>query len=151
MSSTAAVEAIHRGLPTGILTDLGIREEMGNHYFAGSGCYVAFDELADGATPLADPAWAADRGLTGLAPGALVERVAALRGTELGAPQCFFTEQRSAVYLKRLLAENGLDADGRPAPMRKHSLGGRVLRRLARWIYRNGYGVVAPALRRLGA
>lgn len=151
MSSTAAVEAIHRGLPTGILTDLGIREEMGNHFFAGSGCYVSFDELADGARPLADPDWATDHGLAGLEPGALVARVGALLGSELPAPRPFFTAQRSAVYRKRLLAENGLDEAGRPVPVRHRGIGGRVLRRLARWIYRNGYGVVAPALRRLGA
>jgi len=37
VSSTAAVEAMHRGIPTGILVDLGVRELLANQLFLGSG------------------------------------------------------------------------------------------------------------------
>lgn len=150
VSSTAAVEAIHRGVPTAILTDLGIREEMGNHYFAGSGCYVSFDDLADGVRPEVDAEWAADRGLTGLAPGALAARVRSLRDQELAAPRSFYAEQRSARYLRALLAANGVDENGRTiAVTAGASWAQGLFRPLARAIYRLGYGVIAPTLRRL--
>ena len=61
VSSTAAVEAIHRGIPTAILTDFGIRESLGNAHFLGSGCLAAFDDLDAGAHPVADGRWARRR------------------------------------------------------------------------------------------
>ena len=151
VSSTAAVEAIHRGVPTAILTDFGIREEMGNHYFAGSGCYASFADLDQGAAPVADSSWAADRGLIDLAPGALIARVNALLGQELAAPRSFYTEQHSDRYLRSLLAANGLDERGRTLAVvrRRRAWWARLIRPLARGIYRLGYGSIAPTLRRI--
>ncbi len=150
VSSTAAVEAIHRGVPTAILTDFGIREEMGNHYFAGSGCYASFADLSRSAAPVADPSWAADRGLIELAPGELVARVKSLLGQELTAPRSFYTEQHSDRYLHSLLAANGLDEQRRTVAIAAgRSWRARLLRPLAQGVYRLGYGVIAPALRRL--
>jgi hypothetical protein len=150
MSSTAAVEAIHRGIPTAILTDLGIREEMGNHYFAGSGCYASFDDLDRGVAPIAAQEWATDRGLIGLPPGALADRVRSLLGQELVAPRSFFTEQHSGRYLRALMANNGMDEQGRTAVfVSRRPWVTRLVRPVARRIYRFGYGVVAPTLRRL--
>ena len=63
VSSTAAVEAMHRGIPTAILTDFGLKERLGNHYFIGSGSLAGFTELDGGALPLADPVWTRSRGL----------------------------------------------------------------------------------------
>ncbi|WP_093836743.1 DUF6716 putative glycosyltransferase [Streptomyces aidingensis] len=64
VSSTAALEALCRGIPTAVLTDLGIREPLGNHYYAGSGCYASWDRLDDGGLPVPDPRWLADQGVS---------------------------------------------------------------------------------------
>lgn len=150
VSSTAAVEAIHRGVPAAILTDFGVREKMGNHYFAGSGCFASFDDLDSGLIPQVSQEWAVDRGLIDLAPGALVDRVKELREQELTAPGSFYSEQRSGRYLRGLLASHGLDEQGRTAVASGgRSLPARLTRRLARAAYRFGYGVVAPNLRRI--
>lgn len=147
VSSTAAVEAIHRGIPTAVLTDFGIREELGNHFFAGAGCYASFDELDDGARPTADPDWAQRHGVIGLASGALAQRVEQLRAERLPPVRPYFSARRSPVYLERLLREHGLDSHGRAAASGSR---GRLATAVARKLYRVGAGVVAPILRRLG-
>lgn len=48
VSSTAALEALHRRVPTAVLTDLGVREALGNHHFTGSGCLASWDQLDAG-------------------------------------------------------------------------------------------------------
>lgn len=62
VSSTAALESLHRGIPTAVLTDLGIREALGNHHFLGSGCLASWDQLDEGLLPAGDPAWTAAQG-----------------------------------------------------------------------------------------
>jgi len=148
VSSTAAAEAIHRGIPTAILTDFGVREELGNHFFAGSGCYASFDEIDDGVQPTADPAWAVLHGLTAMPSGALAQRVAELRGQSLPAVRPYFDQRRSPVYLGRLLREHGLDSEATLA--NGGGLRSRLTKPLARTLYRIGTGVIAPILRRLG-
>ena len=61
VSSTAALESLHRSIPTAILTDFGVREPLGNHHFIGSGCLASWDQLDGGGRPSADPVWAALR------------------------------------------------------------------------------------------
>ncbi|WP_444547752.1 DUF6716 putative glycosyltransferase, partial [Streptomyces fradiae] len=56
VSSTAALEALHRGVPTAVLTDLGVREALGNHHFIGSGLLTSWDRLDAGDEPVPDPA-----------------------------------------------------------------------------------------------
>lgn len=51
VSSTAALESLHRSVPTAILTDLGIREALGNHHFLGSGCLASWDQIDSGLLP----------------------------------------------------------------------------------------------------
>ncbi|MGW7328487.1 DUF6716 putative glycosyltransferase [Streptomyces sp. NPDC054840] len=63
VSSTAALESLHRSIPTAILTDLGIREALGNHHFLGSGCLASWDQLDSGLLPAADPVWLAAQGV----------------------------------------------------------------------------------------
>ncbi|WP_037805812.1 DUF6716 putative glycosyltransferase [Streptomyces sp. NRRL F-2580] len=72
VSSTAALESLHRSIPTAILTDLGIRETLGNHHFLGSGCLASWDQLDSGLLPEGDPVWLAAQGVLpgAAAPGA---------------------------------------------------------------------------------
>lgn len=44
-SSTAALESLLRGIPTRVLTDIGIHENIGNHFFVGSGLSCTFDDV----------------------------------------------------------------------------------------------------------
>lgn len=61
VSSTAALESLHRSVPTAILTDLGIREALGNHHFLGSGCLASWDQI-DPAPPGGGPGLAGGPG-----------------------------------------------------------------------------------------
>ncbi|MET9603727.1 DUF6716 putative glycosyltransferase [Streptomyces sp. NPDC006512] len=64
VSSTAALESLHRGIPTAVLTDLGVREALGNHHFLGSGCLTSWDRLDEGLLPHGNPHWLATHGVT---------------------------------------------------------------------------------------
>ena len=44
-SSTAALESLRLGVPTRILTDVGIHENIGNHFFIGSGLSCTLDDV----------------------------------------------------------------------------------------------------------
>ncbi len=44
-SSTAALEALALGIPTRVITDLGIHENLGNHFFVGSGLLGDFSTV----------------------------------------------------------------------------------------------------------
>ncbi|MEU9189975.1 DUF6716 putative glycosyltransferase [Streptomyces sp. NPDC048484] len=63
VSSTAALESLHRRIPTVVLTDLGVRESLGNHHFVGSGCLASWDQLDDGHAPSPDERWVARQGV----------------------------------------------------------------------------------------
>ncbi|MFJ3309061.1 DUF6716 putative glycosyltransferase [Streptomyces sp. NPDC086549] len=161
VSSTAALESMHRGIPTAILTDFGVREAHGNHYFIHSGCLASWDDLDTGALPVAHPEWAAAQGIGKSDPYAAARaRIAALRAAGPLPPlRPYYTPQRAGIYLTGLLDRHGLDERGRPLPAGPGAAGpGRVqaaVRRVARHgaktLYRVGRRRVAPALRRWGA
>jgi hypothetical protein len=159
VSSTAALESLHRGIPTAILSDLGIREVLGNHHFLGSGCYASWDELDDGHLPVADPEWTASHGVAGSEPfAALRARVDVLLDrTELPALAPYYTVRTAPGYLPGVLARHGLDPKGEPiggfaprepGPVRKAVRD--LVRNSARTAYRQGVQRVAPAIRRWG-
>ena len=153
VSSTAAADSIHRGVPTALLTDFGIRESVGNAYFLGSGCLASFDALDRGAAPTADERWARRHGL-GASVDRLPSRVAELLAAGPLPPlRPFYTTEKARAFLPGLLANYGVGADGLPL----HEGQGRpgalraVVRSSARSMYRQGANVVAPALRKLAA
>jgi hypothetical protein len=159
VSSTAALESLHRGIPTAILTDLGIREALGNHHFLGSGCLASWDELDDGHLPEADPEWTAAHGVASADPYAdLRARVHGLLGAgRLPRPAPYYTLRTASGYLPGILARHGLDPEGLPAgrlapreqgPVRRAARD--MLRNSARTAYRQGVQRVAPAIRRWG-
>ncbi|TDC63311.1 DUF6716 putative glycosyltransferase [Streptomyces hainanensis] len=167
VSSTAALESLHRGIPTAVLTDLGIREQHGNHYFLGSGCYASWDELDGGLVPTPDPGWLADQGL-GRAPeeafGPAHQRLATLleqADVDEGLPPLdpYYTVRTAPGYLPGVLARHGLDVKGEPlvgfqgGPDPTTGMRGaskRLLRSTARGAYRAGVQRVAPLIRRWG-
>ncbi|MFC9236695.1 DUF6716 putative glycosyltransferase [Streptomyces decoyicus] len=165
VSSTAALESLHRGIPTAVLTDLGIREVLGNHHFLGSGCLASWDELDAGHRPEPDAGWLARQGVA--ADGdyeqsfdAARARVTELRTADRLPPLTpYYTARTAPGYLPGILARHGLDPHG--APVAGHTdapeeTGGlrrvarETVREAARGAYRHGVQRVAPAIRRWG-
>ncbi|MFD7083497.1 DUF6716 putative glycosyltransferase [Streptomyces sp. NPDC002181] len=165
VSSTAALESLHRGIPTAVLTDLGIREALGNHHFLGSGCLASWDQLDAGLLPQGDPDWLADQGVTGASGAgdpfaAARERLAHLLDLPvLPAVAPYYTQVTAPRYLPGILARHHLAPDGSPLPGAvRESEGESRLRRwlrshlrdAARGAYRHGVQRVAPMIRRMG-
>ncbi|MFI5975161.1 DUF6716 putative glycosyltransferase [Streptomyces sp. NPDC051452] len=169
VSSTAALEALHRRIPTVVLTDLGVREGLGNHHFTGSGCLASWDQLDAGHRPVPDERWVARQGVAaagGPATGAgsydSAFDTARARITELlnrpgGLPPLnpYYTPETAPGYLPGILARHHLGPDGAPlpgAPAADKAPGPvrRIVRRAARGAYRHGVQRVAPVIRRMG-
>ncbi|GGR78450.1 hypothetical protein Snoj_78200 [Streptomyces nojiriensis] len=178
VSSTAALESLHRSIPTAILTDLGIREALGNHHFLGSGCLASWNQIDSGLLPVGDPAWLAAQGVlpaahtaadtaagTAADTGADAYAVARakvaglLAAARLPSPAPYYTRTTAPGYLPGILARHHLAPDGTPLPGAVRPAAGesRLRRRLrahlreaARGAYRHGVQRVAPVIRRLG-
>ena len=162
ISSTAALESLHRRVPTVILTDLGVRETLGNHHFVGSGCLASWDQLDAGYLPVADEGWVARQGVAadGSYAGAFDaarERIAELLAKREGlAPLApYYTPVTAPGYLPGILARHHLGPDGSPlpgAPAADKEPGAvrQIVRRAARGAYRHGVQRVAPVIRRMG-
>ncbi|WP_328358244.1 hypothetical protein OG828_19470 [Streptomyces sp. NBC_00457] len=161
ISSTAALEALHRRIPTVILTDLGVREMLGNHHFVGSGCLASWDQLDEGHRPTPDEEWVSRQGVAAdgtyeTAFDAARERIAKL----LSAPELppltpYYTPATAPGYLPGILARHHLGPDGSPlpgAPAADKDPGPvrQIVRRAARGAYRHGVQRVAPVIRRMG-
>ncbi|MEU5662696.1 DUF6716 putative glycosyltransferase [Streptomyces longwoodensis] len=162
VSSTAALESLHRRIPTVVLTDLGVREALGNHHFVGSGCLASWDQLDAGHRPVPDEEWVARQGVAAdgryaSAFDAARDRIAALLGRPGGLPPLapYYTPETAPGYLPGVLARHHLAPDGsllpgaptadrEPGPVRQ------IVRRAARGAYRHGVQRVAPVIRRMG-
>ncbi|MEU0003035.1 DUF6716 putative glycosyltransferase [Streptomyces sp. NPDC006314] len=168
VSSTAALEALHRRIPTVVLTDLGVREVLGNHHFTGSGCLASWDQLDAGHRPEADEEWVARQGVAAGGPpsgGGVYatafdiarERIAKLLDRPGGLPPLnpYYTPETAPGYLPGILARHHLGPDGAPlpgAPAADRAPGPvrQIVRRAARGAYRHGVQRVAPVIRRMG-
>ncbi|MDT0380875.1 hypothetical protein RM572_19155 [Streptomyces sp. DSM 42041] len=166
VSSTAALESLHRRVPTAVLTDLGVREALGNHHFLGSGCLASWDELDAGHLPEPDPEWTARQGVRpdggyDAAFDAARARVAELAfAPELPVPAPYYTPVTAPGYLPRILARYGFRPDGSPRPGADPGAPGAAnglravlrtaVREAARGAYRHGVQRVAPVIRRMG-
>ncbi|HEV7625870.1 MAG TPA: DUF6716 putative glycosyltransferase [Streptomyces sp.] len=167
VSSTAALESLHRAIPTAVLTDLGVREALGNHHFLGSGCLASWDQLDAGFLPEAAPEWTARQGVL---PGGQYERAfdtAEERVADLAArdrlPELapYYTPTTAPGYLPGILARYGFDTAGAPLPgaaaaADENATSGLravvrgAVRDVARGAYRHGVQRVAPVIRRMG-
>ncbi|MEV5907864.1 hypothetical protein DMH25_17770 [Streptomyces sp. WAC 01325] len=162
ISSTAALESLHRRIPTVVLTDLGVREVLGNHHFVGSGCLASWDQLDEGHRPTPDEEWVSRQGVcadgtyaTAFDPA--VERITKLLGRPGGLPALtpYYTPATAPGYLPGILARHHLGPDGSPlpgAPAHDREPGPvrQIVRRAARGAYRHGVQRVAPVIRRMG-
>ncbi|MEU1257448.1 DUF6716 putative glycosyltransferase [Streptomyces chartreusis] len=162
ISSTAALESLHRRIPTVVLTDLGVREVLGNHHFVGSGCLASWDQLDEGHRPTPDEEWVSRQGVcadgsyaTAFDPAR--ERIAKLLGRPGGLPALtpYYTPATAPGYLPGILARHHLGPDGSPlpgAPAHDREPGPvrQIVRRAARGAYRHGVQRVAPVIRRMG-
>jgi hypothetical protein len=161
ISSTAALESLHRRIPTVVLSDLGVREALGNHHFVGSGCLASWDQLDAGYEPPPDPAWVARQGVAadGQYETAFDEARARITGL-LAAPGLlplapYYTPVTAPGYLPGILARHHLAPDGSPLPGapaadKEPSPVRQIVRRAARGAYRHGVQRVAPVIRRMG-
>jgi hypothetical protein len=167
VSSTAALESLHRRIPTAVLTDLGVREVLGNHHFLGSGCLASWDQLDAGRRPEPDPEWVARQGVAAGTPSgggtyatafdAARERIAELLHQPGALPPLtpYYTVETAPGYLPGILARHHLAPDGSPlpgAPAADRAPGPvrQIVRRAARGAYRHGVQRVAPVIRRMG-
>ena len=161
VSSTAALESLHRRIPTVVLTDLGIREGLGNHHFVGSGCLASWEQLDAGYKPVPDAEWVARQGVAAegsyeTAFDAARERIAKLlAGGDMPALKPYYTPETAPGYLPGILARHHLGPDGTPlpgAPAADKEPGPvrQIVRRAARGAYRHGVQRVAPVIRRMG-
>ncbi|WP_436985966.1 DUF6716 putative glycosyltransferase [Streptomyces sp. enrichment culture] len=162
VSSTAALESLHRRIPTVVLTDLGVREALGNHHFVGSGCLASWDQLDAGHRPAPDEEWVSRQGVAAdgsyeSAFDAARERIAELLGRPGGLPPLtpYYTPVTAPGYLPGILARHHLGPDGTPLPGapaadREPGPVRQIVRRAARGAYRHGVQRVAPVIRRMG-
>ncbi|MEU7055343.1 DUF6716 putative glycosyltransferase [Streptomyces sp. NPDC046197] len=162
VSSTAALEALHRRIPTVVLTDLGVREVLGNHHFVGSGCLASWDQLDAGHRPAPDEEWVSRQGVAAdgsyaTAFDAARARIAELLDRPEGLPPLapYYTAATAPGYLPGILARHHLGPDGTPlpgAPAADKEPGPfrQIVRRAARGAYRHGVQRVAPVIRRMG-
>ncbi|MGW0612906.1 DUF6716 putative glycosyltransferase [Streptomyces sp. NPDC002788] len=162
VSSTAALESLHRRIPTVVLTDLGVRESLGNHHFVGSGCLASWDQLDAGHRPVPDEEWVSRQGVA--ADGSYAsafdtarERIAKLLDRPGGLPPLtpYYTPVTAPGYLPGILARHHLGPDGTPLPGapaadREPGPVRQIVRRAARGAYRHGVQRVAPVIRRMG-
>ncbi|MEU3978813.1 DUF6716 putative glycosyltransferase [Streptomyces sp. NPDC026672] len=162
VSSTAALESLHRRIPTVVLSDLGVREALGNHHFVGSGCLASWNQLDEGHRPVPDAEWVSRQGVAadgsyGTAFDAARERITKLLGRPGGLPPLnpYYTTESAPGYLPGILARHHLGPDGSPlpgAPAADKAPGPvrQIVRRAARGAYRHGVQRVAPVIRRMG-
>ncbi|WP_055631419.1 DUF6716 putative glycosyltransferase, partial [Streptomyces griseoruber] len=168
ISSTAALESLHRRVPTVVLSDLGVREALGNHHFVGSGCLASWDQLDAGHRPTPDEEWVSRQGVaaggTSSAGGSYAsswdvarERIAKLLDRPGGLPPLtpYYTPATAPGYLPGILARHHLGPDGSPLPGapaadREPGPVRQIVRRAARGAYRHGVQRVAPVIRRMG-
>ncbi|QES52242.1 hypothetical protein DEJ50_07190 [Streptomyces venezuelae] len=154
VSSTAALESMHRGMPTAILSDLGVREIHGNHYFVGSGCVTDWEAIDQGAAPMAHESWTRDQGIRATDPfGELRARVAELSGQPLPPITPYYTAESAPEYVATLLGRRGVNLDGSPGQLpgrRSSSAVRRTSRRLMKGAYQFGVQRVAPKIQQWG-
>jgi len=121
VSSTAVIEALAAGVRAAVLTDVGVAETLGNHFFLGSGLLCSMTDLIADRVPGLNPEWALDNGLDPAVDfGALGSKVSRL--LELHPPAaaslpwaaCFYDSERSGAIEESWMA-SALNPGWRPS------------------------------------
>lgn len=141
VSSTASMEAWARGIPVGILGDVGLGESLGNHHFVASGAVTSIRALADDWMPTVKPEWLADSGVDSEATARLGEEIRRLsypvNAGEVPWHNPYYTDDNAAPLLARVTARPAIVTTprGRRIAMRFiRGLVRRIGRRVARWL-----------------
>lgn len=136
VSSTVAVEAMARGVPTRVVSDFGVSEALGTDFFIGSGCLAPLSSLAPDMPVTVNRDWFDRRSGARIDAEALLERAAELleaRDRAGGSPPLrpLKPAYGSSAWLDHALAAHGPAA--LHAPHRLERRGGRLaaLRALA--------------------
>ncbi len=107
VSSTALMEGLASGVPGVVLTDCGIKESYGNHFYVGSGMLTTFDRLLVDELPTANRSWLNDNGFDpednlSACSTRVVELIEAQRGSEVLLPfQVPYYTRETAPYIYR--------------------------------------------------
>ena len=107
VSSTAAIEALGRGIPTVILCDFGVRDGYGTSYFLGSGLLRTMSDVIADDVPTPDERWLRRNGFDDDdALDGVVRRVAELLADDGPGPPAprFFDERRTPFVIERARA-----------------------------------------------
>lgn len=141
VSSTAALEAVGAGVPVAILTDVGVGETLGNHYFIGSGLLSSMNQIMQDKLPVADSDWLRRNGFDPADRlGNVVDRVMELHrrqlddGAALPVPPSFVSDDmtpRLAQVALRTIEPGATVVPGRVRQLARTMLPRRT-RRLAR-------------------
>jgi hypothetical protein len=78
VSSTIAVEAMARGVPTRIVSDFGVSEALGTAFYVGSGCFAPLAELKPDLPAVVNEGWLRARSGAAADPEALLSQCANL-------------------------------------------------------------------------
>ncbi|MET0313256.1 MAG: DUF6716 putative glycosyltransferase [Hansschlegelia sp.] len=140
VSSTVAVEAMARGVPTRILSDFGVSEALGSAYFVGSGCFSPLAALRPDMGVAVDPGWLAGSGALA-APEPLLAQCAALLAGQAGLDAPLPLRPLTPAYgsrdwLRFALGEGGPAAVHAPHLLERPKKGLALVRAVARRLAR---------------
>ena len=141
VSSTASMEAWARGIPVGILGDVGLGESLWNHHFVASGAVTSIRALADDWIPTVKSEWLADSGVDVEATSRLGEEIRRLsylvNAGDIPWSPPYYTDYNAAPLLARLASQSTIvtPSNGRRLAVRViRGLARRIGRRVARWL-----------------
>lgn len=122
VSSTVAVEAMARGVPTRIVSDFGVTETLGVDFFVGSGCLAPMASLGSVMEDVARPDWIASRSGVATDPGAMLSRCGSLLAEQDRLGAALPRRPLSPAYGSREWIDYALDAHGPVALHAPHLL-----------------------------
>jgi hypothetical protein len=142
VSSTAVVEALAHGCRGVVLTDFGVRADLGNHFFVGSGLLCSMDDVTADRLPDVDVEWLDDNGFGSEdSMQALTERVAEQLRCGLGPVSPAFYSPTRTPYAYAWMDAETPTAPSATSRVRAKRIAAHLVRmarnpyrRLVRWV-----------------